>query len=118
MSPRSRQSFVLSRNIGAEVTSAGVAIGMLINERFAADLAKADAIAENISSLMASSRERELRLGRACQRVVLLHVDMHERFQQKGITHEANYYDWDILRRQLRLNCARQLIGKYVKIYR
>ncbi|EFN62688.1 hypothetical protein EAG_10040 [Camponotus floridanus] len=48
-----------SRNIGAEVTSAGVAIGMLINERFAADLAKADAIAENISSLMASSRARE-----------------------------------------------------------
>lgn len=57
---------------------------MLINERFAADLAKADAIAENISSLMASSRERELHLGRACQRVVLLHADMHERFQQKG----------------------------------
>lgn len=63
---------------------------MLINERFAADLAKADAVAESISSLMVSlrerkrDRERELHLRRACQRVVLLRADMHERFQQKG----------------------------------
>lgn len=84
MSPRWRQSFVLHGrgNIsGKGNVAAGVAIGMLINERFAADLAKADAVAESISSLTVSSRE-ELHLRRACQRVVLLRADMHERFQR------------------------------------
>lgn len=67
---------------------------------------------------MASSRERELHLGRACQRVVLLRADTHERSRQKAyaMTPGANYYDWDVTRRQPRLNYARQLIGKYVKI--
>lgn len=60
MSPRWRQSFVLHGrgNIsGKGNVAAGVAIGMLINVRFAADLAKADAVAESISSLTVSSRE-------------------------------------------------------------